>query len=185
MLIALVIAFTGMVWAFKWFQTTVYVVAAGSTAPPVVAQHESVKAIVQGSQDPLDIAFQKALPILKDARRVFIYPAAGPTGVNTIGGLKGKETYYGSDELQFDQYSAALLGRRNDKDRNRGERLIDMNYDIHVGAIAGLPGKILAFVISLICASLPVTGFLVWWGKQKKSKKKLVVIREAAITDRM
>lgn len=185
MLIALVIAFTGMVWAFKWFQTTVYVVASGSTAPPAVAQHESVKTILSGSQDPLDIAFQKALPILKDARRVFIYPAAGPTGVNTIGGYKRKETYYGSDELQFDQYSAALLGRRNDKDRNGGERLMDMNYDIHVGAIAGLPGKILAFVISLICASLPVTGFYVWWGKQKKSKKKPVVIREAAVTDGM
>jgi uncharacterized iron-regulated membrane protein len=56
-----------------------------------------------------------------------------------------------------------------------------MNYDIHVGAIGGLPGKIVAFIISLICASLPVTGFYVWWGKRKKSKKKPVVIREVAV----
>jgi uncharacterized iron-regulated membrane protein len=45
-----------------------------------------------------------------------------------------------------------------------------MNYDIHVGAIAGLPGKILAFLISLLCSSLPVTGFLVWYGKKVKAK---------------
>ena len=43
-----------------------------------------------------------------------------------------------------------------------------MNYDIHVGAIGGLAGKIIAFLASLICASLPVTGFYIWWNKKKK-----------------
>ncbi|MCK7554360.1 PepSY domain-containing protein [Chitinophaga sedimenti] len=43
-----------------------------------------------------------------------------------------------------------------------------MNYDIHVGAIGGLTGKFIAFFASFICASLPVTGFLVWWGRRKK-----------------
>ncbi|WP_242499314.1 PepSY domain-containing protein [Flavobacterium sp. 140616W15] len=46
-----------------------------------------------------------------------------------------------------------------------------MNYDIHVGAVLGITGKILAFFASLISASLPITGFLIWWGKQKFSKK--------------
>ncbi|MFX1707653.1 PepSY-associated TM helix domain-containing protein [Chitinophaga sp. CC14] len=185
MIIALVIAFTGMVWAFTWFQTTVYVVASRSITPPDVKQYESAKTAAQLSQDPLDIAYSKALPILKDAKRIFIAPAFGETGVNTISGNKGEETYYGSDNLTFDQYSGELLGRRNDSHKNAGERLIDMNYDIHVGAIAGLPGKILAFIISLICASLPVTGFYVWWGKRKKSKKKPVVIRASAVPSTM
>ena len=180
-LIALVLALTGMVWAFKWFQTTVYVVAAASVTPPDIKEYESVPSGAKITGNPLDIAYNKALPILKGADRIFIYPAAGEKGVNTIGGLKGEEIYYGADELQFDQYTAQLLGRRNDTRKNAGERLIEMNYDIHVGAIGGLPGKIIAFVISLICASLPVTGFYVWWGKRKKSKKKPVVIREVAV----
>jgi len=46
-----------------------------------------------------------------------------------------------------------------------------MNYDIHVGQILGLTGKIVAFLASLICASLPVTGFVVWLGKKKKKPK--------------
>ena len=46
-----------------------------------------------------------------------------------------------------------------------------MNYDIHVGAIGGLPGKVLAFLLSAIIASLPVTGFLIWWGRRNKEKK--------------
>jgi uncharacterized iron-regulated membrane protein len=48
-----------------------------------------------------------------------------------------------------------------------------MNYDIHTGAILGLPGKILMFFASLICATLPVTGFVIWWGRRKKSPKHI------------
>ncbi|HVI48847.1 MAG TPA: PepSY-associated TM helix domain-containing protein [Chitinophaga sp.] len=168
LLIALVIALTGMVWAFKWFESTVYVVASGSTTPPDVKRPVSVKTTAPVSADPLDVAFRAALPVLKDAKRIFVYPATFPEGVHVIGGLKGKETYYGADELQFDQYTGKLLGRRNDSHKNRGEKLIEMNYDIHVGAIGGLPGKIIAFIVSIICASLPVTGFYIWWGKKKK-----------------
>jgi uncharacterized iron-regulated membrane protein len=53
-----------------------------------------------------------------------------------------------------------------------GDKLASVNYDIHVGSIGGWPTKILAFIFSLICASLPVTGFLIWWYKHKKKEKK-------------
>ncbi|BAV07971.1 PepSY-associated TM region [Filimonas lacunae] len=47
-----------------------------------------------------------------------------------------------------------------------------MNYDLHVGTILGLSGKVLVFCTTLIGASLPVTGFIIWWGKKKKGSKK-------------
>jgi uncharacterized iron-regulated membrane protein len=49
-----------------------------------------------------------------------------------------------------------------------------MNYDIHVGAVLGLTGKFIAFFASLICASLPITGFYIWWGKRKKKSAKQI-----------
>lgn len=64
-----------------------------------------------------------------------------------------------------------------------GKRLSDLafadwlrksNYALHVGAIGGLFTKIIAFITSLICASLPITGFYVWWGKRKKTKKNKI-----------
>ncbi len=36
-------------------------------------------------------------------------------------------------------------------DAKAPDKLMRMNYDIHVGAIIGLPAKILMFFISLIC----------------------------------
>lgn len=172
MLIALVIAMTGMVWAFTWFEATVYVAASGSTQAPVIKTVQSVKNNNEvADANPLDIAYNKAVSTFKGARRIGVSPASSPEGVHYISGYRSNEVYYGRDELQFDQYSGELLNRRTDKDKNRGERLLDMNYDIHVGAIGGLPGKIIAFIVSLICASLPLTGFYIWWGKKKKSKK--------------
>jgi uncharacterized iron-regulated membrane protein len=58
------------------------------------------------------------------------------------------------------------------KDKNFGEKTVGANYDIHVGSILGLPTKIIAFIVSLICASLPVTGFMIWWGRRKRKRRK-------------
>ncbi|HVU56915.1 MAG TPA: PepSY-associated TM helix domain-containing protein [Puia sp.] len=166
---ALIIGLTGMVFAFSWFETAVYVAASGTTTPPSQVNVRSVDT-VSAVRQPMDIAFQESLRQFPDAKRLLVIPAAGKDGILMVLGYKSGETYYGSDALQFDQYSGKLLHRRNNSEKNRGERLIEMNYDIHVGAIGGLTGKIIAFIVSLICASLPVTGFIIWWGKRHKKR---------------
>lgn len=57
-------------------------------------------------------------------------------------------------------------------DKTNGEKVWAYNYYIHLGAIWGLTGKILAFFLSLIAASLPVTGFIIWYGCEKKQRKR-------------
>ncbi|MBS7566537.1 PepSY domain-containing protein [Mucilaginibacter sp. Bleaf8] len=185
MLFALILGLTGMVWAMKWFQATVYVVASQSTTPPaprVFTSDTTAKAL----SNPMDIAFHTARREFADADRIGMSPAFGNKGVIYASGYRGKEVFYDFDMLQFDQYTGKLLGRENFKDKNNGEKLIGMNYDIHVGAIWGLPGKILAFLASLVAASLPVTGIIIWLGKRKKSKgkkvKKLEVVQPSGNT---
>lgn len=171
MLLSLILALTGMVWAMKWFQATVYVLASQSLSPPateVLVSDSTVTAI----QSPLDLAYYKAKQRFPHAGKLSVSPPAGSTGVITISAYKDKGAYYGADALTFDQYTGKLIGTKNFKDKNAGEKLLDMNYDIHVGAILGLPGKIIAFIASLIAASLPVTGFMIWWGRRNKKKSK-------------
>lgn len=170
MTICLMLALSGMAFAFQWFQATVYLVASGSITPPanVTAKSDSTKT---SNVNPFDIAFTTAQKEFKDADRIGMSPAAGTgDGVIYATGYRGNETYWNFDALQFDQYSGKLLNRRNQSEKNGGEVVVGMNYDIHVGAILGLPGKILAFFASFIAASLPITGFIIWWGKKKKKK---------------
>ncbi len=170
MLFSLILALTGMVWAFQWFQTSVYVIASRSTTQPEIKTFKSDTTVV-ALKNPFDIAFITAKEKLGNPDKVGMSPAAGKDDVIYANGYRGEDTYYDSDDLQFDQYTGKLLHSRNHHEKNAGERLIGMNYDIHVGAILGLTGKILAFCASFIAASLPITGFIIWLGKKKKRNK--------------
>ncbi|WP_405295425.1 PepSY domain-containing protein [Algibacter sp. Ld11] len=55
------------------------------------------------------------------------------------------------------------------------DKKLRINYDIHIGAIGRIVGKIIAFIISLLTASLPVTGVLLWYGRHYKKTKTITV----------
>ena len=75
----------------------------------------------------------------------------------------------------FDPLTGAMLNYKLYKDNTRADILEATNYDLHTGQLFGLFGKVLACIVSLISASLPITGFIIWWKKQKKGKKKKIV----------
>ena len=85
-------------------------------------------------------------------------------------GINAVEYYY------HDQYTGALIEGdfQNGASENRStfSKINGLVYDIHFGSVWGMPGRILACLASLIGASLPITGFLVWWNKRKLKRKK-------------
>jgi len=76
------------------------------------------------------------------------------------------------DWLYFDKKRAALKQIKSGENLRLGDKLGTLNYDIHTGSIGGLTTKIITFTISLFCASLPITGYIIWLNKSKKAKKK-------------
>jgi uncharacterized iron-regulated membrane protein len=164
---ALILALTGMVYAFQWFESFVYAAASGTTVypqQPVLKSQDSAAAAI----DPLTVSYREALVNHPQYVRMNISPASGQEGTISVYAYNDAETYYAYQEMQFDRYSGRLIRQRDWKEQNPGEKLIGMNYDIHVGAIGGLAGKIIAFFASLVAASLPITGFYVWWNKKRK-----------------
>ncbi|MGQ1890333.1 PepSY-associated TM helix domain-containing protein [Thermophagus sp. OGC60D27] len=171
-LAALIIALTGMVWAFKWFQAAVYVAAAGTTTPPIQSHAVSEPGLIR-VVSPLDKALATAKERYSDAAAFRVTPPSDSTSVINFYVQQKEGVYYINHQLQFDQYSGELLAARNHEEKNAGEKLLHANYDIHTGAILGLPGKILAFIVSLIAASLPITGFMMWWKRTRKKRTSL------------
>lgn len=55
------------------------------------------------------------------------------------------------------------------------DKVMRSNFDFHTGRIPalGLFGKLLYFFASLIATSLPVTGFIIWWGRGARKRKPL------------
>lgn len=170
MIFALVIALTGLVWAFDWFEDGVKWLANGGKTIAVkkVAVVSDTTRIT--AQYPIDKVLQNLRQEYPQAKR---YSLSIPK--------KPSETYYATIDYeilakritaQYDQHSGKQLEKTTFTDKNNGEKLRALNYDIHVGAIGGLAGKILAFFASLVSASLPITGFLIWWGRRKKQHSR-------------
>ncbi len=79
--------------------------------------------------------------------------------------LVQRYTYYKTDHFDFDPVTLAAAPVKDSwgkyDDATTAGIVRRVNYDVHIGAILGLPGKIVAILVSLIAASLPVTGFLI------------------------
>ena len=71
----------------------------------------------------------------------------------------------------FNKNDGQITKIKSSDDTKAGDWLAGMNYDLHTGAFGGIFTKILYFLASLVCASLPVTGFIIWLNKGKKAKK--------------
>jgi uncharacterized iron-regulated membrane protein len=164
----LIIGLTGLVWAFSWFDDSVrWLANAGKTysrPAPVFSDTLHDK-----SSLPIDVIFSRVSLKHPDAEAYYVYFPVSKQGVVNV--LVQNRQVYKSVTEQYDQYTGKLLKRHYFTDQSAGEKLRDLNYDIHTGGVLGLPGKILAFFASLIAASLPISGFLIWWGRRKKMKK--------------
>ncbi|WP_293947152.1 MULTISPECIES: PepSY-associated TM helix domain-containing protein [unclassified Sphingobacterium] len=74
--------------------------------------------------------------------------------------------------LYFDTKAASVKQIKSSENLKLGDKLGSLNYDIHTGNIGGLTTKIIVFIASLFCASLPITGYIIWLNKSPKKKKK-------------
>ncbi|ASZ10188.1 PepSY domain-containing protein [Chitinophaga pendula] len=181
MTIALVLGLTGLVWGFKWFSKSYYWTLTGGKTMPAGKgarpSSDTLQYTAALSHIPEDVVFQNALKEYKGITgTIQVQFAVKKDDAISLTYNPDQGTYNKREFRYFDQYTLKEIPGKNlySTKYNKasiGEKIYRSNYDIHVGAIAGLPGKILAFFASLICASLPVTGFYVWWGKKKKQKK--------------
>lgn len=174
--LGLIFAITGLFYAFIVIQSAMYFVfSGGETALPDYSQYTTKAPIELRNEYTLDKVAEKTREIFPDASFFSIdlgHPHLDdhehPNFEIYVQHLS--YSYHKYSSLIFDENSGELLKIIQYKDKNFGEKAVGANYDIHVGSILGLPTKIIAFVISLMIASLPVTGFMIWWGRRKKKK---------------
>jgi len=174
--ICIFIAITGLVFGFQWFAKSLYWVTSGGKT---MVEHKHPVSDTTKTASFVNIAdhlWQEHRTGLKEHESLGIYFANFPADPVEIAINHRPGTYYNSDYYHYDQYTGKELPATGSyagkfKDAEVADKIVRLNYDIHVGAVLGLPGKILAFFASLVAASLPVTGFYIWWGRRKKSKK--------------
>jgi uncharacterized iron-regulated membrane protein len=97
----------------------------------------------------------------KDSATVYNVVAAKFIGLKSIVDGKSREiNKYTGNEINYP------------KEVQMHEVIEHMNFDLHVGYWGGMFGKIFTFIVGIICTSLPVTGFLIWWGEETNHQKR-------------
>lgn len=176
--IALLMSITGIYFTYPYVKNVFNLALSGSLELPKDKEIKSPDSLQVKNNSVFDLTAQETRKL---------YPASSSFRISLNGkNKKGKElknipvTIYGKDGrfserniIIFDKYSGKLLANKPHQKLNNAEKYANANYDIHTGSYFGLFGKIIWFMTGLICASMPVTGFLVWWGKRKKQGKKI------------
>ncbi|WP_228372268.1 PepSY-associated TM helix domain-containing protein [Chryseobacterium gregarium] len=176
--IGLLISLSGIYFAYPWVKNVFNFTLSGSVELPKEKEFKSPDSLTAKNNNVYDLAARQTQTLYSGSSS-FRIPLNGKN-------KKGKElknipvTVYEEDgkfavrnQLAFDKYSGKLLANRPHQKLTSAEKYANANYDIHTGSYFGLTGKIIWFMAGLICTSLPVTGFLVWWGKRKKQGKKI------------
>jgi uncharacterized iron-regulated membrane protein len=172
--LALIFALTGLVWGFQWFAFSYYTVAGGEKS--LVYEDPGSDKKLEKVINPIDKVWLQMRREYPQAESIEVHPPESDTSSIAANANPESGTFWKIDYRYFDQYSlkekkvSHIYGRFHEADAS--DKLMRMNYDIHTGAIAGFAGKIFAFLVSILVASLPITGVMIWLGRKNKKHGK-------------
>lgn len=175
--VALILALTGLVWGFEWFATGYYGVMGGDKALMYSTPVSKSTMSLDVETPAMDRIYAKIRSENPTASLIEVHAPEDSLSAIEVSINPEADTYWQTDYRYFDQYTLEevsvdhLYGKFSEA--SFADKMMRMNYDLHTGAVLGLPGKILAFFASLIIASLPITGFYIWWGRRQKEKTSI------------
>jgi len=172
--IAILIAVTGLVWSFKWWEKGIYNML-GTKEKPQFSRVLPVISTVDSTLNKMDIIHHNLLKQLNgDWTQIGLdIPSGKDKMVMAFVYLKHRsDGWNGISYYFFDGRTGKLVTAMPHSKKTLGMKWRNSNLYIHTGRLYGPGTQILAFLASLVCASLPVTGFLIWWGKRNKKPKK-------------
>lgn len=190
-LLVLLFAVTGLVWTFDWWTNSIYRLL-GNDPGKVFAKPPKPAPVADSVMDVHDRVFADAMDRVPNWRLAgYSIPEPGTKELREISAFirftSGTSGWDESNVYAYHPKTGELYFSTPHDQKTLGAKWRHSNYAIHVGSIYGLPSKIIACFIALFCASLPVSGFLIWWGRRKKKlpspvKKDKSLARDAAMS---
>lgn len=125
------------------------------------------------SQLPINDILTAAKKEMPDAHAMSLLFPADSTGTFALQMLgKSKIGQAKRDVLLIDQYSGTILFNNRKELQQIGKAYLGWLQPLHYGNFGGMPTKILAVAGGLSPLVLTFTGFIIWWPRYKKQKRK-------------
>lgn len=169
----LILIITGLIWSFRWWQQGINFALGVSTIKAVEVPAPPAFSSQQVDGNSLDNAVSQ---IFKRYQNKHLQELSvilrGPNHIVAYSTYWDGSILPKSDELYYDVTNGKEFFTIGNEQMHAGQKLRNLNYPIHVGSLCGWPTKILAFMVCLFSASLPITGLLIWLGRKKKNQER-------------
>ena len=186
-LLLLVMALTGLTWSFGWYRTAAYALF-GGPQQTVAAQEKPSRKADSGSRQSRErtAGREQGESQAETEARPFDYAVwdevleqltAHCTAYKTIvltqteAQVARQSAMRRIDRATFDPRSGRLAEITRYEETPRQQRLRGWFYAFHTGTWGGIWTKILYFLAALIGASLPLTGYWLWWRRCMNKRK--------------
>lgn len=174
--IAILIAITGLVWSFRWWETGIYKIL-GSKEKPSFARSLPVINTSDSTLNKLDIIhynLQKQLTSNWNEVSLGIPDETNKVVMAYVRINDNTDYWRGVSYYFYDGRTGKQIDVMTHAEKTLGMKWRNSNLDIHTGRLFGVGTQIIAFIASLICATLPISGFMIWYGKRNKKKKPIL-----------
>lgn len=171
---AIVVALTGLSFSYEWVHDSFFYlgnIGNGETLERAVPSFEKNDKIT--ANVALDHAMSQTRDLAPASGMYFVWDQGEGLPIMT-GAYPESHAFDHQSNFFFDPESGKLLASQYYEDKSPGLKFQEMSYGLHTGQLLDLPGKIAAFTASLFVAALPVSGFLIWYGRRNKKKRKFL-----------
>ena len=174
-IIAAIIAITGLTFTYEWVGDGIYKTFnfGGDKALETKAPIIDTTKFEYNTSAAIDRALYQTMKKNPEAEMFYVMLPQKKGDIINTGAYPHALRYDHQSNYYFHPYHGELMQSQTFDKKSLGLQVVEMNYGIHTGQILDLPGKIIASIISLIAAALPVTGFVIWYGRKNKSCKKI------------
>ncbi|WP_289731381.1 PepSY-associated TM helix domain-containing protein, partial [uncultured Alistipes sp.] len=186
-LLLLVMALTGLTWSFGWYRTAAYALF-GGPQQTTVAQESPARKTDSGNRQSRErtAGREQGERQAETEARPFDYTVwdevleqltAHCTAYKTMvltqteAQVARQSAMRRIDRATFDPRSGRLAEITRYEETPRQQRLRGWFYAFHTGTWGGIWTKILYFLAALIGASLPLTGYWLWWRRCMNKRK--------------
>ena len=179
----LAMAMTGLTWSFEWYRTGFYKVFGAEMAEggkgdkgPKKDKRKDVPREEGAEQAKLPASYIYWEEVVEYVREVSEadYPEITVKDGEVEVPLAGLGNSRAADSFRFDKKTGQVTEYKAYREVKRDKKLRGWIYSIHTGAWGGLFTRICYVLAALFGASLPLTGYYIFyqrkWGKKRKAK---------------
>ena len=160
---------TALIWSFEWAEKGMFALT-NST------KEKRMEVSSNGKKDSTDLSlsaiYSSSIELYPESSELILFLPEDEKGSIRTMHRYDSGFFKRQDNVFYDQYTGEIIKDKPFDSFSIGMKLRISNENIHTGRSFGFVGRLIVFFASLICASLPITGFLIWNNKRKIAKQQ-------------